>query len=212
MQVMDIFAYHSYHSDNKPEVRYTFKKDFVEKYPQFRFDMSEWCELPNKSHTKSFKGALITARIIGQDIVYAGAQSWTAWVAVNGTTANGEDMCDATLSANQDFTQWYICKRYYGFQHFSKYIPVGSTVLDIAQHPTENNNQFNIFAFLTPKGETVLVAVNEGEAKTIEIDANHSKMRIIKSTQDEELKQVYDGEFCPKVESESNSILTIILQ
>ena len=74
-----------------------FKKEIVEKYPHFRFDMSEWCELTNKSHTKNFKGALITARIIGQDLAYAGAESWTSWVAVNqfSIKEDGNDYSDA---------------------------------------------------------------------------------------------------------------------
>ena len=98
---MVIFAYHSYHDDNNPEIRRQFKSEIVEKYPQFRFDMSEWCELPNKSHTKNFKGALITARIIGQDLAYAGAQSWTSWVAVNqfSIKEDGNDYSDATITA-----------------------------------------------------------------------------------------------------------------
>lgn len=213
MQVMDIFAYHSYHSDNKPEVRYTFKKDFVEKYPQFRFDMSEWCELPNKSHTQNFKGALITARIIGQDLIYGGAESWTSWVAVNGMGSNtdNDDYCDATISANQNFTKWYICKRYYGFAHFSKYVPKGSCALDIGEHPTEDNNDFNIFAFERPDGKIAVVIVNEGENKCIELEGHFENMQIIKSTQDYELLKVYDGNFEKSLESESNSIMTIVL-
>lgn len=213
MQVMDVFAYHSYHADNKPEQRYTFKKDFVEKYPQFRFDMSEWCELPNKSHTLNFKGALITARIIGQDLAYAGAQSWTSWVAVNGMGSDeqGEDFCDATISANQDFSQWYVCERYYGFAHFSRYIPIGSVVLDIGEHPTNDSNDFNAFAFESPDSKKIVVIVNEGESKSVEIDGDFSKMQIIKSVQNKEMLEAYDGEFLDRIDSEGNSIMTIIL-
>lgn len=67
--------------------------------------MSEWCELPNKSHTKNFKGALITARIIGQDLIYGGAESWTSWVAVNqfSIKEDGFDYSDGLITANDDF-------------------------------------------------------------------------------------------------------------
>lgn len=214
MQVMDIFAYHSYHSDNKPEDRYEFKDTIVKEYPEFRFDMSEWCELPNKSHTKDFKGALITARIIGQDLIYGGAESWTAWVAVNGYSIkeDGFDYSDATITATPDFGEWYVAKRYYGFAHFSKYIPIGSVALDIGLHPTNDDNTFNAFAFITPNGETVIVVVNEGEDNEIEISGNFAEMAIIKSTQDNELKEDYKGVFKPEVASQSNSIMTIILK
>ncbi|MFR5876848.1 MAG: glycoside hydrolase [Eubacterium sp.] len=212
MQVMDIFAYHSYHSDDKPENRYEFKKELADKHPELRFDMSEWCELPNKSHTKDFKGALITARVIGQDLVYGAAESWTSWVAVNqfAVDEKGNDYSDALITANNDFTQWYIAKRYYGFAHFSKYIPVGSKVLDIGLRPTADNNDLNAFAFETPKGETVLVAVNEKEDTTLEIDGDYNEMKIIMSNQDNELSEIYNGKFKTEIESSKNSILTII--
>jgi O-glycosyl hydrolase len=213
MQVMDIFAYHSYHSDDKPEDRYKFKKQLVSQHPEFRFDMSEWCELPNKSHTKDFKGALITARIIGQDLIYAGAQSWTSWVAVNQISIKDDsnDYSDALLSANDDFSNWYIAKRYYGFAHFSKFIPVGSTALDIGLHPTNDSNDFNVFAFETPSSETVLVIVNEGDETVIELDGNYNKMKIIQSLQDDELNEIFSGNFTNKITVKSNSILTVVL-
>lgn len=214
MQVMDIFAYHSYHSDNSPEERYEFRKNLVCRYPELRFDMSEWCELPNKSHTKDFKSALITARIIGQDIIYGGAQSWTSWVAVNqiAIKEDGNDYCDAFISADNDFSHWYITKRYFGFAHFSKYIPAGSRALDIGLHPTGDNNDFNAFAFETPQGRTVLVIVNEREDTVINLNGDYDEMKMIMSDQDKGLNEIYDGKFKNTIKSNKNSILTIILK
>ena len=214
MKTLGVFAFHSYHSDNKPEVRYEFYEKLVKPNPNIRFDMSEWCELPNKSHTKNFKGALITARLIGQDIVYTGSESWTSWVAVNGIALkdDGFDYSDALMSASPDFSKWYINERYYGFAHYSKYIPVGSFALDIGLRPTEDNNDFNISAFKTPKNETVLVVVNEGESKNFEIDGEFKEMKIIESTKDKKLDEIYCGEFKSAVESKRNSILTIVLR
>lgn len=214
MQVMDIFAYHSYHSDDKPSERYTFKEQFVEKYPNLRFDMSEWCELPNKSHTKNFKGALITARIIGQDLINAGAESWTSWVGVNqyAIKDDGFDYSDATITATTEFDEWYIAKRYWGFAHYSKYIPVGSVALDIGLRPTEDNNTFNAFAFQTPSDETVLVVVNEGKDTVVDLDFDCENMTIIRSSENEELVEIYSGDFTPQIESKQNTILTVIMK
>lgn len=213
MQVLDVFAYHSYHNDNDVEIRKEFKKQFVDAHPHMRFDMSEWCELPNKSHTKNFKGALITARIIGQDLVYAGAESWTSWVAVNNFAFHddGFDYSDALITADFDFSEWYVAKRYYGFAHFSKYVPVGSKCLDIGYTPDESND-FNVFAFETPKGETVLVVVNEGYEREFEFDGGFENMQIIESTQDTSLEAIYNGIFKNKIASKPNSLLTIILK
>lgn len=214
MKVLDVFAVHSYHSDNRPEERYEFKELCVDTYPSLRFDMSEWCELPNKSHTKDFKGALITARIIGQDIVYSGCVSWTSWVAVNNFSIkeDGFDYSDAMITADFDFSDWYVAKRYYGFAHFSKFVPVGSVVLDFGFRPSEDNNDFNVFAFLTPDNKTVLVAVNEGENQSVTIDGDFYTMQIITSVQDDELKEVYNGEFKNQIEIGSDSIVTVVVE
>ena len=211
MKVIDIFAYHSYHDDNNPNVRLEFKKEIVEKYPQFRFDMSEWCELPNKSHTKNFKGALITARIIGQDIVYAGAESWTSWVAVNqfSIKEDGNDYSDATITATNDFSEWYVARRYWGFAHFAKFIPVNSVCLDNGFFPDENND-FNVFSFLTPNGETVTVVVNEGDKREFTIDGDFTEMKVIQSVDEDYLNEVYNGEYKDTITVKENSILTVI--
>ena len=83
MRNLGAFAVHSYHSDRNVEIRKSFYNDTVLENPDIRFDMSEWCELPCLSDTKSINGALNTARVIGWDLCEMGAESWTAWVAVN---------------------------------------------------------------------------------------------------------------------------------
>lgn len=213
MSVTDVFAYHSYHSDDNVNIRVKFKEEFVSKYPQLRFDMSEWCELPNKSHTKNFKGALITARIIGQDLIFGGAESWTAWVAVNQTSIREDsfDYADAMLSATDDFSQWYIAERYFAMAHFAKFIPIGSACLNTGFFPDESND-FNVFSFLTPESKTVTVIVNESEETEMTLNGDFSKMQIITSTQNEKLKETSapytDGKItCPK-----ESIVTIMCE
>ncbi|MCR4594910.1 MAG: hypothetical protein K5761_07620 [Clostridiales bacterium] len=207
------FAYHSYHSDNKPKDRVKFKKELVNKNPKLRFDMSEWCELPNKSHTRNFKGALITARVIGQDLIYAGSSSWTSWVAVNQISIkdDGFDYSDGLMSASDDFSKWYINERYYALAHYSKYIPVGSVCLDISFFP-DRKNDFNVSAFRTPSRETVLVIVNEGKEREIEIGGKFRKMKEIVSDKDSKLKINYDGGYRSVNTIESETITTLILK
>lgn len=210
MQVLEVFAYHSYHDDNNPQKRVEFKNDIVSPHPELRFDMSEWCELPNKSHTKDFKGALITARIIGQDLICGGAQSWTSWVAVNQISVqeDGFDYSDGLLTANDDFSEWHIAMRYYGFAHFSKFIPVGSVCLDNGFFPDESN-EFNAFSFLTPDNTTVTVVVNEGKEREIELDGNFESMTITVSNSESQLKEIYNGDYKSKITVPENSILAV---
>ena len=76
-----------------------------------------------------------------------------------------------------------------------------------------DQNRFNISGFRLESGETVLVAVNEGtRVKKLEFDCDFKTMRIIKSTADKKLEEVYNGEFMPLLECEKDSILTIILK
>ena len=213
MQTLGVFAFHSYHSDNTPEVRYEFNEKIAKPNPDIRFDMSEWCELPNKSHTKNFKGALITARIISQDMNFTRSESWTSWVAVNGIAIkeDGFDYSDALMSASPDFSKWYINERYYALAHFSKYVPVGSAVIDLGLRPTEESNDFNISAFETPEKETVLVIVNEGDSREVEIEGNFGNMRVIESNQQTKLSETYCGEFKKTLNCPENSIITVII-
>lgn len=211
MSVLPVFAYHSYHDDDNPKKRLDFKKEIVNPNENLRFDMSEWCELPNKSHTKDFKGALITARIIGQDLIYAGAESWTSWVAVNqfSIKEDGNDYSDGLITANDDFSQWYVAMRYYGLAHFSKFVPAGSVALDNGFFPDESNS-FNVFSFLTPDGKTVTVIVNEGEEKNVEIKGDFNKMTVVKSCRESQLETVYSGKPLDSITVSENTLLTVV--
>ncbi|MBR2278600.1 MAG: hypothetical protein IJ872_05215, partial [Eubacterium sp.] len=159
-------------------------------------------------------GALITARIIGQDMTICRAVSWTSWVAVNGIAKHedGNDYADSLISASPDFSEWSVAERYYGFAHFSKYIPVGSTVLDIGMHPTADSNDFNAFAFRTPDKKTVLVIVNEGGENIVELMGELTKMTVIESNRSEKLKTTYDGEFKNSLVVPAFSITTAIFE
>lgn len=211
MKHLGVFALHSYHEDNNAEIRRDFRKNVVEKYPDIRFDMSEWCELPCKSHTKSIKGALITARIIGWDLCLLGVESWTSWVAVNQITnrESGEhDFSDGLLSATDDFSYYYIAKRYYGFLHFSKFLSAGSVVLDIGYQPADG---LAVFTFRNQNGKEVIVFVNEGGTKDAEICSTSENMSIYATTQQRSFANDYNGKFKSRVHIKRSSIMTVVL-
>jgi O-glycosyl hydrolase len=189
MKYLDAFAYHSYGSDDNVKNKVDIGKWAKENVKTSRFDMSEWCELPCKHHTKSIESALIMARIIGEDLIYSGADSWTAWVGANqwdGGMRQGKCYCDGLLVAKDDFSQYYIAMRYYAMAHFSKYIPVGSQSLDINY---ETSRGFSVFAFRKDDGKTVIVAVNNSRAKrVIEPDIPFNNAEVITSDSNEQLK------------------------
>ena len=211
MEHLGAFAIHSYHADNNTEIRKSFYSNVVHKNPGIRFDMSEWCELPCKSDTKSIKSALITARVIGNDLSLLGAESWTSWVAVNqisDSEGNGKDYSDGLLSATNEFNYYYIAKRYYGLLHFSKFIKTDARVLKTGYAP---KNKLNIYTFMNPNKEKIAVIVNEGKAEDIEILTDATHCEIYATTAKKDFCRDFSGNFNGKIHSRSASITTVVL-
>lgn len=211
MKHLGVFAIHSYHADNNTEIRKDFYNNTVKTNPDMRFDMSEWCELPCKNDTESIKGALITARIIGNDLSLLGAESWTSWVAVNqiaDVKGDGKDYSDGLLSATNGFTYYYIAKRYYALLHFSKFVKIGATVLK-----TEDtlDDKLNIYGFINPDGQKIAVIVNEGKATDIEFLTDAEQCEIYSTTAKKNFHKDFSGSFNGKIHSKASSITTVIL-
>lgn len=211
MKYLDTFAYHSYGSDDTVENKKMIGKWAKENLKTPRFDMSEWCELPCKHDTKSIESALIMARIIGEDLIYSGADSWTAWVGVNqwdNAVRDGKCYSDGLLVAKDNFSEYYVAMRYYAMAHYSKYIPVGSTSLDIEYNTSRG---LSVFAFESPDQCKILVAVNNSKAKrVIETDISFNAVQIITTDQSEPLKAKTTAS--KKIDVAPMSIATIIMR
>ncbi len=210
MKYLDVFAYHSYGSDNDVDNKIQFGKWAEENVKTPRFDMSEWCELPCKNDTKSIDSALIMARIIGEDLIYSKADSWTAWVCANqwdNAERDGKCYSDGLLVARDDFSDYYKAMRYYAVAHYSKYIPVGSVSLDIG---FSTSRGLSLFAFKTNEDKTVLVASNNSNAKrVIEPDICFDGAKVILTTQDFQLKEEhFSGK---KISVAPKSLVTVII-
>ena len=174
--------------------------------------MSEWCELPCKNDTKSIESALIMARIIGEDLIYTGVDSWSAWVCANqwdNAVHDGKCFSDGFIVAKDDFSDYYIAKRYYAMAHFSKCIPVGSKSLDIGFNTSRG---FSLFAFERADGKKVIIAVNNSKAKrTIEFDKAFGECLFIETTQDYEFEKS-EMQNVKKLAVKPKSLVTVILK
>lgn len=207
---LDVFAYHSYWSDDDTDNKVDFG-NWARDNVKIRLDMSEWCELPCKNDTKSIKSTLIMARVIGEDLIYSRANSWTAWVGVNqwdNAMNNGKCYSDGLLVARDDFSDYYVAMRYYAMAHFSKYIPVGSISLDIGY---KKSRGLSVFAFENTDSERVLVVVNESRMKRIiEPDVKFDTARVITTTQENQLIESVHSE--KSISVPAMSVQTIILK
>lgn len=209
MKHLGVFALHSYHADNDIDIRREFYKKTVSRNERIRFDMSEWCELPCVHDTNSIEGALITARIIGRDLCDMGAESWTAWVAVNQICdeRDGNDYSDGLLSAANGFSYYKICKRYYALKHFTEFAPKGTHVLGESTY----ENGVSVFLFETVYGYKTLIAVNESGENEIEIEGDFAFADIAVTDSVNDYKYDEKTPFFGKVTLPQNSITGIRL-
>ncbi len=212
MKYLDAFAFHSYGSDDDVQTKIDFGLWAKDNIKTPRFDMSEWCELPCKHDTKSIDSALIMARIIGEDLIYTGVDSWSAWVCANqwdNAVRNGKCYSDGFLVARDDWSDYYVAMRYYAMAHFSKYIKPNSLSLDIDFNTSRG---FSVFAFELEDKSKALVIVNNSKAKRcVELDEKFEKCKFIESTQEYQLKETM-LENIKKLDVKPMSLVTAILK
>ena len=207
---LEVFAYHSYHADNNVKAKLDLGK-WARENVKTRFDMSEWCELPCIHDTRSIESTLIMARIIGEDLIYSRAESWTAWVCANqwdSAVRDGKCYSDGLLVAKDDWSDYYTAMRYYAMAHYSKYIDVSATSLDIG---VQTSRGFSLFAFKNNDDSIVLIAVNYSRAKrVIEPDIHFDEAVVIASSQEKQLfKSTVNDK---KISIAPMSIATIVLR
>lgn len=224
-KVLGMYSFHSYFNDNDK-----IKKDrfgsWIEESVSVRSDMTEWCELPSMHDASDPLSAVIMARVISNDIGCLNVNGWSNWVAVNEKGVNpddGKDYSDGLLVADpENPSDYYVAARYYGYMHYSRFIPAGSQILKcsdgvftIATYKDDEGIHFrelvNETAYLTPNGELVVVVVNEGAERDIKIPADGYNNVTVYTT-DGELKceETYSGAAAEKYTCSENSVNTYI--
>ncbi len=224
-QVLGVYSFHSYFNDNDKVKKDRFG-NWITDSVAVRSDMSEWCELPAAHDASDPMTAIIMARVISNDIGCLNVNGWSNWVAVNETGVNpedGKDYSDGLLVANPaDTTDYYTSYRYYGYMHYSRFIPAGSVVLDcsdgvftLATYKDDEGTHFrelvNETAYLTPEGNVVVVVVNEGSTRNIKIDLNgYSDLTVYTTDSGKMCEEVYSGVPQDSYECAQNSVSTYI--
>lgn len=223
--VMGANSYHSYFNDNDQIKKAKFGK-WAKENVDIRFDMSEWCELPTEGDASELRTALRIARVISQDVGTTKVNSWTNWVAINEKGVNeedGKDYSDGLLVADKEnMNDYYIASRYYGYQHFSRFVPTGSKLIDcgdgvftVAATKDDDGVHFrelvNETAFKTPDGKIVLVVVNEGNERNLKINLDgYSNVQIYTTDENNNCNKLYSGTPNEIYDIGSNSINTFI--
>ncbi len=142
----EYYAGHSYWMDNNYDAKKNTGEKIKSQYPDKKFEMSEWCELPLKIDSNTVDSGLYMANIIIQDLSLLNAVSWSSWTAVNG---------DGLMEFIDGNLQLYY--RYYAFMHFSKFIRPGATRIDILDSVDNKDTEHIAFS---DGNQTVIVLVN----------------------------------------------------
>lgn len=228
-EVLGTYAYHSYWTND-----FLLKKaygDYIRKnYKDVELEMSEWCELPCQHLIDDIEGALIMAKTISEDVSITGVNSWSSWVAVN----QGGEYADSMIAATDDECNGYeIAKRYYAMAHFSKFVPVGSRVVNfdvsIADITAEEawwkqeihgielpvyliESHMNISAFKTPEGDYVAVIVNQGDDKAISLCMPGFDVTAYTTDADTNLELTHESGGITTVDIPASSITTVVFE
>ncbi len=146
----DAFAGHSYWLDGNKEEKNNFGNTFKEKYPDKKFEMSEWCELPLSIDSTTIDSGIYMANVIIEDLTLLNAVSWQSWTAFNG---------DGLLYEENGELKTY--NRYFAFKQFSSFIEPGMTRVKVFDEIGKNESLATV-AF-SDNEKTVLVVVNNSQ-------------------------------------------------
>ena len=196
----DSISAHSYWLDNNIPAKEQFGAKMAEQYPDKKFEMSEWCELPLTIDSRTIDSGIYMANIIIQDLNCMNAVSWQSWTAVNGDglmeIINGEIV---------------IYNRYYAYKHFTDFIREGMVRLDVLDS-FEQESRITSTVF-TDGEETVFVLVNNAETESVfKFAGFYDEMTVYVTDEEHNCEETYSGEFVKKNTLPARSITTIVLK
>lgn len=199
----DTYSGHSYWMDNPDalEEKTAVGKKFKEEYPDKKYEMSEWCELPLQIDSTTIDSGLRMAKVIVDDLNLMNAVSWQSWTAVNG---------DGLLDRNAD-GELIEYNRYYAFKQFTSFIKPGMTrvrIFDIL----EDKTNIKTVAFIGEENETVIVIVNPDGEEEIKIGGILGEAEIYLTDATHNCEMVYEGRFEKRITIPEKSIMTICVK
>jgi O-glycosyl hydrolase len=193
------FSGHSYWMDNEIVKKWLSGLRFKCRYPDKKFEMSEWCELPQTIDANSIDSGLYMANVIVQDLTLLNAVSWVSWTAVNGDGVM--DIIDGQL-------RYY--NHYWAYKQFSAFIREGAKRVKVKDSFGLGSDLSSV-AFLQG-GEAVLVVVNNAEEpREICLGGRYGAMQVYVTDAERRCELCYDGAFAAAQTLPARSIGTFVL-
>lgn len=195
----DTFSGHSYWLDGNTDEKRNFGNTFKDRFPDKKFEMSEWCELPLTIDSKTIDSGLHMANVIVEDLTLLNAVSWQSWTAFNG---------DGLLYEENGELKMY--NRYYAYKQFSSFIEPGMDRVKVFAEIGYNENLKSV-AFSNDE-KTVLVVVNNSETQeTVKFLEKYLKTEIFVTDKGHNCEQVEDNLLGTSYTLSPRSITTFIL-
>lgn len=197
----DTYSGHSYWMDTNYEEKKAVGKDFKKNYPDKKYEMSEWCELPLTIDSKTIDSGLYMAQVIVDDLNLMNAVSWQSWTAVN-----GDGLLDRDATGNL-----FEYNRYYAFKQFTSFIKPGMTRVRIFEN-MKDESTLKTVAFTDDNGKTVVVIVNPSEEQKLKIGGLLGNAEIHLTDETHNCEMIYKGRFEKRITVPAKSIMTICVE
>jgi hypothetical protein len=198
-EACDTFSGHSYWMDNETVKKWLSGQRFRCRYPGKKFEMSEWCELPQKLDVNSIGSGLYMANVIVQDLTLLNAVSWISWTAVNG---------DGVMDIQDGQLRYY--NHYWAYKQFSAFIKEGAQRAAV-RDSFGLGSELSRVAFRQGE-ETVLVLVNNArEPRPLRLGGSYSAMQVYVTDAQRCCEQSYNGAFAAAQTLPARSISTFVL-
>lgn len=198
----DTYSGHSYWMDKAYEEKEAVGRVFKENYPDKKYEMSEWCELPLTIDSTTIDSGLYMAEVIVDDLNLMNAVSWQSWTAVNG---------DGLMDKNADGSLT-IYNRYYAFKQFTSFIKAGMERVRIFDN-MEDETKLKTVAFVDNDGKTVVVIVNpEASEEELKIGGLLGDTEIYITDETHNCEKIYEGKFEKRITVPQKSIMTISVE
>ena len=194
----DTYSGHSYWLDGNTKQKKAVAQRFALKYPGLKFEMSEWCELPQTLDPQTIESGLHMANVMWEDLTLMNAVSWQSWTAVGS---------DAMLDyKNGELVQYY---RYYIMKQFAM-IPLGATRVGVLDYHLKES-KLKTLAYTDGDADYLIIINDAPEEETVRLSGTYDAQKVFVTSADKQCEAAGDGTFTGSLTIEPESVTTLIL-
>lgn len=196
----EYYAGHSYWMDDNRQGKKDFGSKLQNDYPDMKFDMSEWCELPMTRDNMSIDSGLLMARTIAQDLSLMNAVSWSTWTAFQG---------DGLMDRGEGGSI-ILLKRYYAYMQFTRFIKPGMVRMSVYDS-AKVNSTIDTCCFQS-KQNRVMVLVNSGDEQQLILAGLNNLKAVYITDADHNCEPFSPTKSMGKFTIPANCILTFVAE